>query len=425
MTAPEPDPQLENASTATLPQARGALLSKARWWALGATFLVMLAAIGAGWWYHDRPERRFIRGWEAFERGDAITAFQESRALLSSEAFQPHAHLLAGALLLRSGKPAEALAELSLANGHADTSLKALVLAAEGYYALSRFGEAAQAARGALEREPDSIDARRWLALAYYDLGAGQMAAEQLQVLAQADPADAGPHRMLGLIEKDRTAFVAAIEAYQEALRRQPDHPQREEILVEMAESMVKIRRFDEALEALSQCPSTSETLVLAAQCHAGLGNDEGERQALEQAMELSRDDLAVLLARANYLSRHEQHAQAAAILEKAVALYPNDGTAHYQLGQAYERLDESQKAARQFELQKKVQALEKEFSELHHSVTIDADNPQLRYRLGDLARKLDKPKLAEMWFKAALALDPAHPQARAALRDLKRDEAR
>ena len=100
--------------------------------------------------------------------------------------------------------------------------------------------------------DPNNQFARRWLAVAAYDLGAVGLAAEELLKLGEADPRDGRSYRLLGLIEKDREHFPEAIEFYRESLRRKPDPPDRAEILEELADSLVRLSRFDEALDVIN-----------------------------------------------------------------------------------------------------------------------------------------------------------------------------
>jgi tetratricopeptide (TPR) repeat protein len=66
------------------------------------------------------------------------------------------------------------------------------------------------------------------------------------------------------------------------------------------------------------------------------------------------------------------------------------------------------------------LRGLRDRFTKLHTQAIKNADDVDLRYQLGELARQLDKPLLAVSWFEAALALDPQHEKARQALQGLR-----
>jgi tetratricopeptide (TPR) repeat protein len=65
------------------------------------------------------------------------------------------------------------------------------------------------------------------------------------------------------------------------------------------------------------------------------------------------------------------------------------------------------------------IRALEREFSELHDVASQNPADADVRFRIGDLARKLGKRELARTWFRAALSLQPSHAAAAAALAEL------
>ena len=64
-------------------------------------------------------------------------------------------------------------------------------------------------------------------------------------------------------------------------------------------------------------------------------------------------------------------------------------------------------------------QAIERRFADLHESAAQHPNDPEIRYRTGELARLLGKDKLAKIWFRAALAIDPKFTKARLAIDEL------
>lgn len=371
-------------------------------------------------WVPESPESRFERGLEAVTRGDTQTAYKISRQFQGEPGREAYGRLLTALILARSGQYQPALAELVEPARFDPTAVRALTLAAECYYQIGRAGEAIVAAQQALQRDPDAIDARRWLASACYDLGTVGVAAEELKVIAEADPADGRPHRLLGLIEKDRASYPQAIEYYRESLRRQPAARDRDEILLELAESCVKVSQFDDALDVLADVAESPEILVLKAQCYAGLGREEEQDAALTRARELGPNDLAVLTSSAARAVAQGDMEQAITWLERAVKKHPYDSAAHYQLGQALERVGRQAEAEEQLAMFREWQKLEQEFTELHNDVMADFADARARVRLGDTALKLGKPLLAETWYTAALAIDPRLAEARLGLERLK-----
>jgi hypothetical protein len=139
---------------------------------VAATIAGLAVLLVAGlWWYSLRPETCYRRGQRALEKGNRPAVLREVRRLLDAPGFEPHGRLLAGRLLAREGNPAEALRELQYAMAEEATAVEAATTAAGCYYALGQFVATVEIARGALTRDPEALDARRWIASACYDLG--------------------------------------------------------------------------------------------------------------------------------------------------------------------------------------------------------------------------------------------------------------
>jgi tetratricopeptide (TPR) repeat protein len=347
---------------------------------------------------------------------DRRTVIRESERLINTPGFEPYGRLLAGLQFARTGRPDKALPELVEAAKGEATAVEAMTVAAECYYAMGRFVEAMETALATLERDSEALDARRWLAAAYYDLGATVSAAEELEKISAQAPHDPRSERLLGLIGKDTERFGLAVEHYRESLRRDPDQPDRQEILVELAESLVKLSRFEEAQEILSESDPSATALTLAAECAQNLGQTEAAQDRLREALNLDPEHVPAHLRRGTLLLSLGRTDEAIDALREAVRLAPHSSQPHFHLSQAYGRKGEREKAARELKRMQQVQALEREFADLHETASANPNDADVRYRIGVLAAKLHKPDLARLWFRAALALDPQHAPARTAL---------
>ena len=359
------------------------------------------------------------QGLARLEQGDSREAYRLSRQLQADPASRSEGDLLAAAILMRSGQYGPAVATLAGPGKNESTAALAYQYLAEIYYRQDRWGESVAAAQQSLKHDPENRLSRRWLAVAAYDLGAVGMAAEELLKLAAADPTDGRSYRLLGLIEKDREQFAPSVEYYRESLRRQPDPADRDEMLEELGESLLKLNRFDEALEAMEPLPETVVVLNLRATCQAGVGDTEGQAASLARARQLAPTDLKTLVASAARSTSDGDLEGAIGWLRRAVDNHPYDSQAHYLLAQALERTGAAEEAKDQFRLFEQWRAIEQEFTELHNTANGDPTNAKLRMQLGDLAVKLAKPELAATWYRAALALDPRLDPARRALERL------
>jgi tetratricopeptide (TPR) repeat protein len=388
---------------------------RSRW--LMLLLFVSAAAIGGGFYWNSlRPQNCYRRGREALRAGDRETAMRESQRLVEIPGFSGQGHLLAGFVLMREGRADKALPELLKAAESEATAVEALTALAECYYISGLFPEATNAAASALKWDPEALDARRWLAAAYYDLGATISAADELEIVSAKAPDDARSERLLGLIGKDTENFGKAVEHYRESLRRNPDQPDRGEIQLELAESLVKLSRFDEALETLGECDRTAAVLTLKAECEQNLGRPDEALRQLQEALQLDPEYVPAYLRRGTLLLSLGHPKEAIAPLLEAIRLAPEISQPHFQLAQAYGRLGERERADRQLKLVQETQAIEREFTQLHETASENPNDADVRYRIGVLAGKLRRPELAQLWFRAALALEPGHAQARAAL---------
>jgi predicted Zn-dependent protease len=75
----------------------------------------------------------------------------------------------------------------------------------------------------------------------------------------------------------------------------------------------------------------------------------------------------------------------------------------------AYVRLGESQQAEEAFQRVRHHQDQVRQLNQLNELAIARPRDPNVRHRLGQVCVELGKPELAEMWFRAALMLDPYH----------------
>jgi tetratricopeptide (TPR) repeat protein len=403
----------ELSGPALIPRTRQ---SHPKWLFAGTVGGLAAVAVAILWWDSNRPEKAYQRGRQALQSGDRAASRRESQRLIATPGFESRGRLLSGLLLVREGRALDALPELELAAQSETTFVEALTAAAECYYMLARYAAVVHIARAALARDADALAARRWLAAAYYDLGVTVDAVAELKTVAAAAPGDSRSERLLGLIYKEHDRFAEAVEHYRESLRRQAEQPDRQSILVELAESLVKLSRYDEALATLQDCDPTATSLTLAAECSESLGRTDEAHERLREAADLDPDYVPARLAQGRLLLVAGHAAEAARVLEEAVRRAPQSSLAHFHLSQAYARLGEELNSAEQLRLFQESQRRERRYIDFRDIASQRPDDPEIRYRLGVLASQLDKPDAARMWFHAVLALEPAHPAALAAL---------
>jgi tetratricopeptide (TPR) repeat protein len=365
----------------------------------------------------EGPADHFRGALAAFEQNDLGQVSERMEVLRLVPDYTPHVHLLQGMLLLRSNQPVEeAMRELGLAKEHPQTAPWAYTLAGEILYKIGNLGGAVSVLQQAIVLDDQRTDAHRWLAAAYYDLGAMEEAVRHLAVVSELDLDDPRPNRLRGLIHKDYEKYLLAIEDYEESLRRQPGQ---KDVLFELAYCLAKVRQLDRALEILRECEATAEALTLAAECEYAQDNVEATRNLLDQAFQLPDPPTEAFQLRATLALDTRDVEQAAEVLEQGIAQYPKDFTLRFKLSQAYRRLGREAEAEEQAGLSEELRGLRYRFSELHEEAINKPLDPEVRYQLGLLAQQLEQPQLAVSWFRATLALDPHHQPAQQALESI------
>ena len=370
--------------------------------------------------YRQRqPAAHFAAGWQALQANDLQSLRTHAAALKDVVGFEPQAHLLKGALLLRTGLFAESVGEFTEAANDPAVRRDALTLGGEALYKLGRFGDAEMILEKAIALDPVNVEAQRWLAAAYYDTGAVFNAIEHLKKVAELAPRDGRPHRLMGLIRKDGEQFKLAIADYRESLSRDPHPADEEQIRVELAESLLRDLQHAAARDAVATCNDSPPVLTIRAQCQLKDGQPEAARALLEQALKADSDFLPALLLGGTLWLDAGQADRAAQILKHAAARHPHDFTVRQKLAQAYHRLGKKELAEQEVARAEAEKKLRREFTDLHEQAATNPRDAALRFRLGQTASALDEPELARMWFRAALALDPKFDTARQALNEL------
>lgn len=351
-------------------------------------------------------------------------------ALQDVAGYEPHYSLLRGInLLIRSGRErnvANSLALLKDALGHFeqsfdddDTRVLALTGAGEVLYRLRSFVQAESVLLQALDDDPRQADARLWLAAVYYELGATELAVDNLAQIMMLSPRDARGNRLAGLISKEHRNYEAAIRNYEEALRRDPQMPDRDMVLTEMAECQISIRQYTAALETLAKCGDSAEVLALRAECNFALDQRGAADSALARSLELNSRHVPALVLQGKLLMNDNRHADAVAPLVKAVELEPHRNEARHNLQLAYAQIGETTKAAEQQEFAEKTRKLGERRGKLAEQARKEPSNADVRYELAMVLQELDMHEAALNWLQAALAVNPTHQKAMDAISKL------
>ena len=387
--------------------------------------MILTVILVAGLWRNslskrENPQSLYEAALQAIDDSD----FRKARDIIGKLEKVPQESsrtgILLGKLNLHINLPANAIDELQPVLADEAFRIPALTMLGEAFNTLGRYHEAEQVLLEAIAVDPSNIEARRWLAASYYDIGAVDLAMEQLAIVSQQAPDDPRPNRLRGLIQKDFERYQGAIEDYTEALRRTSVEDVRQEILPELAECQVRQHLFGDAEKTLSEASVTADSLVLQARCAQAADRPDTVASLIEQALLREPANLEALLFQAEILLDRNDLLKAVDILEKAVAAWPMEPQPRYQLLNVFRRLGKHTEAdAMSVEMQR-IQKLNEEFTALHELAFADTRNAEIRFRLGEVSVKLDKLELADLWYTAALGIEPDHLAARIALQKLR-----
>src|SRR5262249_46768964 len=247
--------------------------------------LFLLAAVGGGlaalghlhwgdsrWYFTSDPQYRLRCGQEALRRGE-VDRVDQVALLLEADGCKDQAALLRGELNFRRGEPLanrerlreaapyllKALDEFNRIRDQGALRLEAAVYIGKCLVYLKQPYPAERALWFVLEERPNDIEAHRALAVLYYDQGLLMRAVQHLEEVTKLDPHDGRPYRLIGLIYKDVEQFRGAGEVYGKGVDR--DLPagnveqNRAAVRKELAECLVKLKQYLEALEVLNATP--------------------------------------------------------------------------------------------------------------------------------------------------------------------------
>ena len=274
----------------------------------------------------------------ALARGDAAGAEKTWQALKAQRPDDPVGALRLGQFYAGQNKPALALPQYDAAARLAPDAAEPRLLAVALLAAQQRFTEA-DARVAALARDrPDSplpYQLRGELALVRRDLPAAQVAFEKTVALAPLAPAG---YLNLARVAQAKNDLPGALQALQ---RGEKAVPADLSLPAARADALGRAGRHDEAIavyESLLQRAPDNE--LYANNLAYLLAETRGDRAALERALQLTQrfagsGDPSYLDSLGWVQFRLGQYAQAAAVLERALALSPGSPLLQLHLGMA------------------------------------------------------------------------------------------
>jgi tetratricopeptide (TPR) repeat protein len=197
-------------------------------------------------------------------------------------------------------------------------SASALMVMAKINLAQQKLDEAVEGLRAALEIEPTNAQAHFVLGTALTVKGEGAAARTELARALEIDPGMLEARRVLARVHASLGEHEYAIEEGRSYLAAKPDSTQTRILL---AQSLVILRRMDEALSELNAIPEaerSADVLYALGRVHLGMGNDREARQYLIKANELMPTHHDILRNLVRLDQKEDRFAESVARVEAA-----------------------------------------------------------------------------------------------------------
>jgi tetratricopeptide (TPR) repeat protein len=221
------------------------------------------------------------------------------------------------------------------------------------------------------------------------------------------------PRIWLAEIWEARDQSTKAATLYREVLAIDPDHFQARS---KLALALSNDQKVTEALAEYEQCyaaaPDDPGVLLGMANCMERMGNTEAAKKFLEAVRDSKGENRArsqALLSLGRMALKQGKTEEAIALVRQAIEIEPRESSTHYVLGMALAKLGATEEAKREIQRSRELQEGYDELVRTSHKVAQEPDNPELRWQVGDLYRRIGLLREAAAWFKSALLTDPQH----------------
>lgn len=386
---------------------------------LAVSLVAFCAYLGVSWQPPPEPplatpEELFQRGLQGIRTRQVMDVRSALHGLESNAGSAEQVSLLRGALSLLTENPQAALEDFSKLSPDGPLRDPLLTLTGEALYRVGRLDDAERCLSMAIRQTPDQVDALRWLATVYYDLGDIDSTLRTLGEVSRVAPQDYRPHHMQGAIYRDFGEHQKAITALQRALELAGQAEVQREIRPLLASSQMSLKQYDAAIRTLQEGPATTTTLALQADCLWQSGQLDTAREVLQQAESLGSLPASGQRLKARISIESGQLPEARLWLESLIASDPGDDEAEYLLALLFRQLKDETAYQAHLARSESIKTLKHQLTALSEKAMKEAANAEVRDQLADLCDQLGLKPLAEVWRTAAAScrrrLPPAVP---------------
>jgi tetratricopeptide (TPR) repeat protein len=359
------------------------------------------------------PRDLFNQGLAAIDQQDFAAVRNFIQKLESAHPKTEFPDLLQSVFQLRTNAPQNALRTLLTLDLNGPLRHDILLYSGEALYRTGRLREARNALTMLVEEVPDSVDAHRWLASTWYDLGANIPAIHHLTEVTRLAPADYRPHWLMGVMYRDFENYPEAIKHLTAAWERNPPADVRDLIGVYLSRSLQADHQYEQALKFLKQCRQSPAVLVETARAEFSLTRTDSAEKILESCP-VPEDELAGIdyfLLSGDVLEARGKQAEAADKYAAGTARFPFDEDLQYRLATTLKAIGQTDRSEAEMAVWKRKNDLKKRLVDLNKIASEQPDNAAVRRELAEVCTQMQRPQLAAMWAAAAEACEQPQPQ--------------
>ena len=280
-----------------------------------------------------------------------------------------------------------------------------LCLAAQLAFGAGDLSAADRIVSEALNRSDDRASVLRVSGLVRYELGRDDETLAACRELIGLVPDDPAPWMVIALVFEKQGKLNQVIEPLKKYIEL--SHGSADRHRAQLVEYLAKVHLVAEAraefdlLRAahpeLVAPPSLTEARLLQPE-----GRDGEALKITAAYLKQHPGDLAALNLRGQLLLSRGQNQSAAEVFDKIVERTPNDHEAHYQLGQAYARLGEREKADWHFRTQQRLVRAKTEIHRLQRQASREPANVAVRQEIAKLSDEVGWTDAASFWRRSA-----------------------
>ncbi|WP_158633318.1 tetratricopeptide repeat protein [Tautonia sociabilis] len=377
-----------------------------------AVIAAIVLAIGAGLallWPRPDPEAVWIEAQSHLQAGRIDEAERASERLSRLREPTERDWMLRAQVAIARNRTDEAIAILRRFPKQGELTPRALLLVGQLELRRDRLRSAERAFSEALELDPNLSQARRELIYIYGYRSQTVAMGEQFRGLAESGLLTADDTFLWSLSRGVQWTPEEIVDRLSTAVSAEPEDSASR---IALADALLELNRFDEAAAILEPLDPAD------ADARAALGRLALERGDVGLLAELladaPEDHAGLALLRGKLALRRRDPEAAVSAYRRALELRPNDRDALSGLSQALNQAGHREEAAEAVARLTRINDLN---DLLHQLARVDADRSPDRYvEIGSACEAIGLEAQARAWYQVALAGDPFHREAQAAL---------